>query len=118
MKLIKIWRCFTKLPAKRQGSALVLSIADKALDAVLEIDKVDITEENGADAIITRLNRLFKKDFTITKHQAFESFIAFKRPSTMSIQVFLNDFDKRLFKNLKQKPMVQLCQMTFWPTNY
>ena len=46
------------------------------------------------DAVIERLNRLFKKDSTITKYQALEAFERFKRPASMSIQAFLNEFDK------------------------
>ena len=38
LKLIKVWRCFTDLLAKRQRSALVLSLEDEALDAALGID--------------------------------------------------------------------------------
>ena len=38
LKLIKVCRCFTDIPANRQGSAQVLSLEDEALDAVLEID--------------------------------------------------------------------------------
>ena len=38
------------------------------------------------------------KDSTITKYQAFESFMTFKRPPAMSIQAFLNEFEKCLFK--------------------
>ena len=34
LKLIKVWRHFTNLPANRQGSALVLSLEDEALDTV------------------------------------------------------------------------------------
>ena len=49
------------------------------------------------DTIITRPNRLIKKYSTITKYQAFNSFLTFKRPSTMSIQAFLNEFNKHLF---------------------
>ena len=98
LKLIKIWRCFTKLPAKRQQSAIVLSLEDEALDAVLEIDEAEIAGENGVDAIINRLNCLLKKDSTITKYQAFESFMTFKRSSAMSISACLNEFEKQLFK--------------------
>ena len=58
LKLIKVWRRFTDLPAKRQGSALVLSLEDKALDAILEIDDEDIAKENGLNAIIECLKRL------------------------------------------------------------
>ena len=45
LKLIKVWRCFTNLPANRQGSALMLSQEDEALDAALEIDNEDIAKE-------------------------------------------------------------------------
>ena len=38
------------------------------------------------------------KDSTITKYQAFESFMTSKRPSTMSIQACLDEFEKQLLK--------------------
>ena len=113
LQLIKIWRYFTKLPAKRQGSALVLSLEDEALDAALEIDEVEIAGENGVDGITNRVNRLFKRGSTITKYQAFESFMTSKRLSAISIQAFLNEFEFLMNLTntyLKQKPMVQPCQ--------
>ena len=76
----------------------MLSLEDKVLDAVLEIDESDIIKENGVDFIIEYLNRLFKKDSTVIKYQTLEAFMTFKRPSNMSIQAYLNEFDKRLFK--------------------
>ena len=96
LKLIKVLRRFTNLPANSQGSALVLSLEDESLDAVLEIDDKDIAKENGMDAIIERLNRSFKKDSTITKYKALEAFETLRRPSSMSIEAFLNEFDKQL----------------------
>ena len=72
----------------------MLSLEDKVLDALVEIDDEDIAKENGVDAILERLNRLFKKDSTITKYQALEAFETFRRPESMSIQAFLNEFDK------------------------
>ena len=82
---IKVWRRVTDLPAHRQGSALVLPLEDEASDAVLEIDDAEIAKDDGVDAIINRLNRLFKKDSTITKYQTVEAFETFRRPSNMSI---------------------------------
>ena len=64
---IKVWRRFTDLPAHWQGSALVLPLEDEASDAVLEINDAEIAKDDGVDTIINRLNRLFKKDSTITK---------------------------------------------------
>ena len=75
----------------------MLSLEDEALDAVLEIDDAEIVKDDGVYAIINGLNKLFKKDSTITKHQTLEAFETF-RSSNMSIQAILNEFDKRLFK--------------------
>ena len=99
----KIWQKVSDLPANQQVPALVLSLEDEALDAVLEIDESDISKENGVDFMIKRLNRLFKKDSTVTKYQISESFMTFKRASNVSVQAYLNEFDKRL---LKQSLMV------------
>ena len=76
----------------------MLSLENEALDAVLELDDEDIGKDNGVDVIIDCLNKLFKKHPTITKYQTLEAFDTFKRPSTMSIQAFLNESDKELFK--------------------
>ena len=69
----------TDLTANRQGSALVLYLEDKALDAVAEIDDEDIAEGNGVDAVIEHLNRIFQKDSMITKYQALEVFETIER---------------------------------------
>ena len=94
LKLTNIWRRFTDLPKNRQGSALVLSLENEALDVVLEIDEA----MGKVDATINRRNKLLKKDSTITKYQTLKAFETFKRPSNKSIQAFLNEFDKRLLK--------------------
>ena len=74
-------------------SALLLSLGDEALEAVLEIDDAAIAEDDGVDVTINRLNRL--KGLHCYKLEAFETF---RRLSNMSIQAFLNEFDKSLFK--------------------
>ena len=45
----------------------MLPLEDEASDAVLEIDDAEIAKDDSVDAIINRLNRLFKNDSTITK---------------------------------------------------
>ena len=103
LKLIKLWRSFTDISANQPGSALVL-YEDEALDAVLEIYDAEIVEDNGVYAIIIGLNKLFKKDSTITKYQTVEAFETF-RSSNMSIQAILSEFNKTL---LKPNPMALL----------
>ena len=90
VKLIRVWRRFLDLPTNRQGSALELSLEDEAQDSVLEINDENITKEKGVDAIIECLTRLFRKDSTITKYQDLEAFEKFRRPTSRSIQRFLN----------------------------
>ena len=77
---------------------------DEALDAVLEIYDAEIVKDNGVYAIINGRNKLFKKDSSITKYQTLEAFETF-RSSNMSIQAFLNEFNKTL---LKPNPMALL----------
>ena len=72
----------------------MLSLENKALDVVLKIDDEYVAKENGVDAIIECLNRLFKKDSAITKYQALEAFETFIIPASISLQAFLNEFDK------------------------
>ena len=85
----------------------MLSPENEALDAVIVIDDEDIAKENVVDAIIERLNRLFKKDSTITKYHALEAFETFRRPASTSIQAFLNEFNKRLYKTKSYYGTVQ-----------
>ena len=72
---------YRELPKTRQGLVLVLSLEGEAQDAALELPEDEVAQESGVDAILRRLDRLFKKDSTITKYQALKAFETFKRPS-------------------------------------
>ena len=65
----------------------------------METPENDIASVNGVDVIINRLNRLYKKDSTVTKYQALEAFETFRGPSNMSMQSFLNEFKKKNLQN-------------------
>ena len=94
LKLIKIWRKFSDLPKEKQGPAIVLSLENEALDAVLELEEENISAENGVDTIIARLDRIYKKDETLENYMALEAFETFKRPENMKICDYLNQFEK------------------------
>ena len=74
LKLFGIWRMYTELPKKRQGSALVFSLEGETQKGVLEISENGIASENGVDIIINGFNRLYKKNSTVTKYQVLEAF--------------------------------------------
>ena len=86
---------YTELPKKCQGPALVLYLDGEAQEAVLKIPVNDIASKNGVDVTINRHNRLYKKDSTVKKYQALEAFETFRGPCDMSIQSFLQEFEKR-----------------------
>ena len=94
LKLIKNWRKFTDLSKERQGPAIVLSLENEALDAVLELEEEQISSENGVDVIINRLDRIYKKDETLENYRALEAFETFKRPNNMKICEYLSQFEK------------------------
>ena len=79
---------YTELPKKHQGPALVLSLKGEAQEAVLEIPESDIASKYGVDVIIDHLNRLYKKDSTVTKYQALEAFKTSRQPCNISIESF------------------------------
>lgn len=54
--------------------------------------------EKGVDEIINHLTRLYQKDSIAIKYQVLEASKMFRRPCNMSMQSFINEFEKRLYK--------------------
>ena len=98
LKLIEIWRKFTSLEPEKQGPAIVLSLEGEAQDAILELDTNDITDKDGVDKVIKRLNHLYKKGELTEKYNALESFETYKQKSNTSIHDFLTEFEKQYNK--------------------
>ena len=108
LKLIEIWRKFTSLEQEKQGPAIVLSPEGEAQDAILELNTNYITDKDGVNKIIERLNCLYKKDELTEKCNALESFETYKRNCNTSIRDFFTEFEKcynkynRKYNNTKQ----------------
>ena len=60
LKLIKIWRNVSDLPKAKQQLAMILSLENKFLDAVLEFSEEIKLGENGVHTIINILDRIYK----------------------------------------------------------
>ena len=98
VKLINIWLALTPLEKSKQGPALVLSLEGKAQEVALQLNSNEISDEAGAQNIITKLNSLYKKDALIEKFNDVESYETYKRPSGSSMKNFIIEFEKRLYK--------------------
>ena len=110
LKLKKIWRNFSDLRKAKQGPAIVLSLENEGLDAVLELSEEVISGENGVDAIINRLDRIYKKDETLENYMALENIETFKGSENMKISDYLNNFEQ-LYN--KKSPRELKCQRTY-----
>ena len=88
MILVEVWRQCTTLEPEKQGPAVVLTLEGEAQDAVLELDTSEITQTDGIDKIITRLNKIYKKDEPTQKYNALEAFETYKTQ--------INNFNQRL----------------------
>ena len=97
-KLIHIWTELTSLDKKKQGPALVLTLEGKAQEAALELSQEDITDEDGVEQILTRLDKIYEKDKLTEKFNAIERFEGYKRVKESTIREFLVEFDKRLHR--------------------
>ena len=65
-----------------------------------ELNEEVISGENGVDAIINRLDRIYKKDETLENYMALENFETFKRQENMKISDYLNNFEQ-LYNKMK-----------------
>ena len=96
--MVRVWTKFIDLPPEKQGTAMFISLHGEALDAALELEEEVISGKDGVKSIMARLDKLYKKDDTLPKFPAVESFETYKRPSTLYILELINEFEKRLHK--------------------
>lgn len=98
-KEFQIWQAFTELEEKRQGGALFLTLSGKSREAVLANVAVDaIKETNGVAVILLALDNLFLKDKAESGFDAFDEFIGFRRPQSMSIEDYVIEFNLKYNK--------------------
>ena len=94
LKEIKIWQKFTDLKPSKQGPAIFLTLENRAREAVLELDVDVISSDGGVDDIVKKLDTLFLKDQSQLAYDAYDNFEKFKRPSSMSITEYINEFER------------------------
>ena len=67
----------------------------KSKEAALEICIDDVDRDDGAETLITELDKLFLKDKLHLAYQAYDAFKKFKRPSETSIANYSAEFEKQ-----------------------
>ena len=100
-KKLSIWSKITSIPKKDQGGAILLTLENEAEDKVLELDENDIICDQGVENIIKQLDKIYKKNETLEKFEALDSFETYRRLPEESINDFIIEFDKRLNRTIK-----------------
>ena len=69
-----------------------------------------ISEDNGEEIMIARLDRILAEDETLENYARLEAFETFERPGNMKIRDYLNQFWNW---SIKQYPVEQYCQVIY-----
>ena len=99
--LVRIWASDTSIADDKQANRVVLrSLDGQDQDAaIIEIGQTELTKETGLEAIITKLDELYKVDVeTKQLYLLLEEFFNLKRPSDMAIAEYNNRFDRLMSK--------------------
>ena len=96
---VEVWSDITDLEDKNKGGAVFLTLEGKARETVRAgVTRAEMKADDGLTKILTCLDELFKEDATRKSFNAFEHFIKFKRPSDMSMENFIVEFNIRYSK--------------------
>ena len=100
VKEVKLWALCSKVDKKEQAAAVTLSLEGRAREAALELSIEDLSADDGLTKLITQLDGLFLKDENQRTYVAYAEFEKYKRPQEMSIDNYINDFE-RLYNKVK-----------------
>ena len=94
---LDIWSDFTDLPKTKQGPAVFLSLTGKARESVLAaVTPADMKKEDEVKTVTEALDKLYLKNDAESSFSVFDSFIKFKRPSSMTIEDYCIEFNIKL----------------------
>ena len=97
-KEIEIWSEFTELPPEKIGPAVYFSLKGKCRQTALAEVDFDKLKKEGTKIIFDCLDRLYAKNKAESSFAAFDDFIKFKRPESMSIKDYIIEFNLKLKK--------------------
>ena len=100
VKEIQLWALCSKVDKKEQAAAVTLSLEGRAREAALELSVEQLSAEDGLAQLIKQLDGLFLKDENQRTYVAYAEFEKYKRPQEMSIDNYINDFE-RLYNKVK-----------------
>ena len=97
--LVSIWAADTSLAEDKHANRVVLrSLEGQDQDAAIEIGQTELRKNTGLEAIIKKLDELYKVDDETKQYLLLEEFYNLKRPSDMAIAEYTSRFDRLMSK--------------------
>ena len=90
---LKAWKHMTDLSADKHGAALLCSLSGDAKRAAQKVDIDKVITAEGWKLILDELDKLYEKDKSASKYNAFDQLIKFRRPADMSLNDYLRKFE-------------------------
>lgn len=95
----QLWREIADVAKTKQAVLMALKLDDVTQEAILDLmTHLQLKEEAGADTLLGHLDKMFKKDESITSYELYEKFESYQRPAELSIKEYCAEFHKRLSK--------------------
>lgn len=103
---VEIWSDYSDLEKEKQGSAVYLTLTGKAQQTVRsDVTRAKMKSATGLTDVLNCLDKLFKKDETVSGFDAYEQFSEYRRSQGVTIKDFLVEFNLK-YSKLKTQKMV------------
>ena len=96
---LSLWESITDVDKKKRGSLIILRLDEDTQDSIWEsVEDADIKSDTGAQHVTNHMDKLFKRDDTLSAYEDYEAFETYQRPAGMSIVAYCREFERRLQK--------------------
>ena len=96
---LSLWESITDVDKKKRGSLIILRLDEDTQDSIWEsVEDADIKSDTGAQHVTNHMDKLFKRDDTLSAYEDYEAFETYQRPAGMSIVAYCREFERKLKK--------------------
>lgn len=90
---VRLWQQCTSLAKEKQAPSIALALQGAASDVALKIPIETLAKDDGVDALILKLDSLFKEDEDQMTFNTYDTLECFRRSADMSMTQYMVKFD-------------------------
>lgn len=100
-KRVRLWEMGTDIKEEHRAVKLVMNMSGKPEEVAIQLDAEKLGAAGGVKVLLDELDKLYEEDKTQSVFQAIDHFNTYQRPSSLSIDEFIREFQQR-YKTLCQ----------------